>query len=86
MKGKLAISVFKDTMLATVSIVPDNVIEVTEEYILKELKDFGIKAGIDRNVVAAMLHKGEYYSTYTVAVGKNAVNGADGFYELAMLK
>ena len=86
MKGKLAISVSKDTMLATVRIVPDNVIEVTEEYILKELKDFGIKAGIDRNVVAAMLHEREYYSTYTVAVGKNAVNGADGFYELAMLK
>lgn len=33
-----------------------------------------------------MLHEREYYSTYTVAVGKNAVNGADGFYELAMLK
>ncbi len=64
MKGKLAISVSKDTMLATVSIVPDNVIEVTEEYILKELKDFGIKVGIDRNVVAAMLHEGEYYNIY----------------------
>lgn len=81
MKGKLAISVSKDTMLATASIVPDNSIEVTEEYILKELKDFGIKAGIDKNVIATMLSDMEYYSTYTVAVGKNAVNGADGFYE-----
>ena len=55
MKGKLAISVSKDTMIATASIIPDNDIEVTESYILGELDKFGIKAGIDKAVVKKWL-------------------------------
>ena len=81
MKGKLAISVSKDTMIATASIIPDNDIEVTESYILGELDKFGIKAGIDKAVGKKMVEDEEYYDTYTVAVGKNAIQGTDGFYE-----
>ncbi len=75
MKGKLAISVSKDTMIATASIIPDNDIEVTESYILGELDKFGIKAGIDKAVVKKMVEDEEYYDTYTVAVGKKCHTG-----------
>lgn len=53
----------------------------TSEFIESYLKDNGIKAGIDKEAIAALVEYVEYGREVIVAKGKAAVDGQNGFYQ-----
>lgn len=81
MEGKLNIDIRKDAMEVTVYITKNGDTEITEELLREELEKRGIKAGINEEALREIPVHGRYNKTYSVASGKPAVRGKDGYYE-----
>ncbi len=52
----------------------------TQDNLLAYLKEMGIKAGIDKTLLQSVVINKLYDSYYLIAVGKNPVNGIDGYF------
>lgn len=80
MLGKINVSVDASAMVATVVISEDGYEEITSELVMKELKENGIKAGFDEDVIMSIEDNPEYNKEYIVAKGKEPINGKDAYY------
>lgn len=81
MIGKLVISVAKDMMKAQATIVNKGTDNITIGYVEDQLKDLGVKAGIDNEAIKRLVEWEQYDKTYTVAVGQDPGITKPGYYD-----
>ena len=80
MLGRIDVSVDASAMAAAVIIREDGYDEITAEYVMKTLKENGIKAGFDEDAIMSIEDNPEYNKEYIVARGKEPINGKDAYY------
>ena len=80
--SKYLFSVSPDKMSCTLSLPePAEGVKYKRDQVVELLERRGIKYGLDIEAIDSIIHKGKYDEKVTVAVGKPAVPGKDGYYE-----
>ncbi len=75
------VKVSSDGMFAEAALQPEAGEIISSAAIKTAMRVEGIQAGIDENAINDMVEKREYGKFVTVAKGKPAVDGKDGYYE-----
>ena len=81
MRGIIKVIVSKDMMQAKVRIDNGDTFELTEETILHEIEEHGIKAGIKKDAIKQLLEMNPYGKEFVVAEGKASTPGESGKFE-----
>lgn len=74
------VKIIDNGMLAEIKVSPEPDEDIDVEYIKEMLQLEGIQAGIKEKVINDIVENRKYDSFITIAEGKAAVNGEDGFY------